>query len=190
MNQPGLDLGSPDAGVRGKALSEYKQSIDAAARLGMRWARPLPTKERPDSRLLIDALRELADHAARRDVQLLIENFGWMQSDPDSVVRLVKAIGTNAAASPDTGNWTNNEVRYDGLAKTFPHAATCDFKARDLGPGGEHPLYDLKRCFTIGWDAGFRGPWCLEHGHADEKTLFKNLRMLRDQLRQWIAERK
>jgi hypothetical protein len=189
MNQPGLDLGSADPPVRDKALAEYKRSIDAAARLGMRWARPLPTKERPDRRSLIAALRELADYAARREVRLLIENFGWMQSDPDSVIRLVKEIGHNVAASPDTGNWANNEVRYEGLARTFPHAVTCDFKARALGPGGEHEAYDLKRCFSIGWDTGFRGPWCLEHGHADEETLLRELRTLRDRLRQWMSER-
>ena len=81
---------------------------------------------------------------------MLVENFGWMQSDPDSAVKLVKAVGHNVAACPDSGNWNNNDIRYEGLAKTFPIAVTCDFKARKLGPNGEHPLYDLKRCFTIG----------------------------------------
>ena len=188
MNQPGLDMGSRNKAVREKALTEYKRSIDSAARLGMRWARPLPTKNQP-GQSLIASLRELADYAAHRKVQLLIENFGWMQSEASSVVDLLKEIGSNVAASPDTGNWTNNEIRYDGLARTFPLAVTCDFKARALGMGGEHLEYDLKHCFNIGWDAGFRGPWCLEHGHAEEKTLYRELRMLRDQLRGWIAER-
>ena len=190
MNQPGLDLGSRDKAVRDKSLAEYRRTIDAAARLGMRWVRPLPTKTNADGRLLIAALRELAEYAADRKMQLLIENFGWMQTDPGSVADLVKEVGANVAASPDTGNWANNAVRYDGLAKTFPLAVTCDFKARTLDASGQHREYDLKRCFDIGWDAGFRGPWCIEHGHADEKTLLRELRLLRDQLRTWIAERK
>ena len=194
MNQPGLNLGSRDKAVREKSLAEYRRSIDAAARLGMRWARPLPAKTNADRGLLIAALRELAEYAAgrpaARKLQLLIENFGWMQADPDSVADLIKEVGANVAASPDTGNWANNTVRYDGLAKTFPLAVTCDFKARTLNADGQHREYDLKRCFDIGWDAGFRGPWCIEHGHADEKTLFRELRLLRDQLRTWIAERK
>lgn len=190
MNQPGLDLGSSDRDVREKSLAEYKRGIDAAARLGMRWARPLPTAKGPDRTLLIAGCRELADYAAAKNVQLLIENFGWMQSDAKSVVTLVAEIGKNVAASPDTGNWSANDVRYDGLARTFPKAVTCDFKARVLGPNGEHEAYDLKRCFTIGWDAGFRGPWCLEHGHDDDATLFRDLRWLRDRLREWIAERR
>ena len=75
--------------------------------------------------------------------------------------RLLEDVGRNIAACPDTGNWVSNEVRYKGLALTFPKAVTCDFKARELGPEGQHAAYDLKRCFTIGWEAGFRGPWCL-----------------------------
>jgi hypothetical protein len=187
MNQPGLDLGSPDAAVREKALAEYRRAIDAAAHLGLRWARPLPNKNPPHRPSLIAALKELAEYAGRRQVQLLVENYGWMEFDPHSVVRLIEAVGGSLAACPDTGNWIGNEVRYEGLAKTFPLAVTCDFKARDLGPGGEHPLYDLKRCFTLGWNAGFRGPWCLEHAHADQSRLFRELALLRDSLRTWMA---
>jgi len=103
-------------------------------------------------------------------------------------VKLIKAVDNNLAASPDTGNWKNNDLRYEGLKRTFPLAVTCDFKARQLGPNGEHKLYDLKRCFEIGWNSGFRGPWCLEHANPDRKMLFKELAMLREMLRKWMAE--
>lgn len=190
MNQQGLDMNSPDKAERGKALAEYKRSIDAAARLGLRWARPLPLKNRPDMALHVASYRELADYAAPKGVQMLVENYGWMESDPASVVVLLDAVGKNIAACPDTGNWTTDDIRYQGLAKTFPRAVTCDFKARELEADGTHKLYDLKRCFTIGWDAGFRGPWCLEHAHADRKTLFRELGLLRDSLRKWMGERR
>jgi len=186
LNQPGLDMNSPDKNVRERALNEYKQSIDAASRLGLRWARPLPLAEKPDMQIHVDSYRELADYAADRKIQMLIENFGWMQSDPESVAKLVKAVGHNVAACPDTGNWNDNDIRYAALEKTFPIAVTCDFKARQLGSKGEHPLYDLQRCFAIGWKAGFRGPWCLEHAHNDRKVLFRELALLRDMLRGWM----
>lgn len=186
LNQRDLDMSSPDRNVRERALTVYKASIDSASRLGIRWARPLPLKPRPDMKLHIDSYRELADYATERDVQMLVENFGWMESDPESVVKLVKAIGRNVAACPDTGNWSNNETRYAGLANTFPTAVTCDYKARKLGPAAEHDLYDLERCFRIGWQAGFRGPWCLEHANAERATLFRELALLRDNLRKWM----
>jgi hypothetical protein len=190
MNQRGLNMDSRRQDERTKSLTEYKRTIDAGARLGVRWVRPLPNKERPDLAIHAASYRELADYAAPRKVQLLVENYGWMESDPQSVPQVIKAVGRNIAACPDTGNWSNNQVRYDGLARAFPLAVTCDFKARELGPKGEHVLYDLERCFRIGWDAGFRGPWCLEHAHADRKALFRELALLRDMLRQWMAKRK
>ena len=103
--------------------------------------------------------------------------------------KLLDDIGHDVAACPDTGNWDGNEVRYAALARLFPRAVTCDFKAGRLGPNGEHPAYDLKRCFTIGWDSGFRGPWCLEHANTSRADLFRDLCLLRDLLRGWMAEK-
>ena len=188
MNQRGFDMNSRDKAVRQQALAEYKRAIDIASQLGCRWARPLPGKERPDMAIHVASYQELCDYAAGRNVQLLVENFGWMQSDSSSVASLVRSIGHNVAAGVDTGNWDNNELRYDGLEKTFPLAATCDFKARAMGPSGEHPLYDLRRCFDIAWASGFRGPWCLEHANVNTAGLLREFCLLRDMLRQWTAE--
>lgn len=188
LNQRGLDMSSRDKAVREKALKEYERSIDAASHLGLKWARPLPLKKRPDMKRHVESYRRLCDYAAKRNVQMLVENYGWMEDDPDSVPKLLKAVRNNLAASPDIGNWKNNAVRYKGLAKVFPYAVTCDFKARKLGSKGEHKLYDLQRCFEIGWKAGFRGPWCLEHANRDRKALFRELALLRDMLRKWMRD--
>lgn len=188
MNQRGLDMNSRDEAVRRRALDAYRRSIDAAARLGCRWARPLPLAEKPDMQLHVAGYRELADYGKGRGVRLLVENYGWMDDDPQSVPRLIEAIDRDVAASPDTGNWASDKVRYAGLAEAFPLAVTCDFKARQLGPEGEHSAYDLRRCFDVGWKAGFRGPWCLEHANADRAALFRELALLRDMLRRWMSE--
>lgn len=186
MNQRGLDLAHVDDSKRKQALDTYQKSIDVAARLGAKWARPLPLARTPDWKLFVDAYKQLAEYGAKRNVQVLVENYGWMDKEPGLTVKALDAIGSGVAASPDTGNWVNNEVRYAGLKLTFPRAVTCDFKARKLGPNGEHSLYDLKRCFLIGYEAGFRGPWCLEHANSDRKTLFRELALLRDMLRGWM----
>jgi energy-coupling factor transporter ATP-binding protein EcfA2 len=55
-----------------------------------------------------------------------------------------------------------------------------------LGPGGRHEEYDLKRCFEIGWDAGFRGPWCLEHFNTTLDGLWRGFGQLREMLRGWM----
>jgi hypothetical protein len=189
MNQRGLDLGHESADKRQQAIAEYKGTIEAAEVLGVQWVRPLPGPRRPDLRILAAAYRELIDFAAPRGISLLIENFGWLASDPAAIPDIVEAVGPGLAAQPDTGNWSNNMVRYEGLTRAFPYAASCDFKARPLGPEGEHAEYDLKRCLDIGWDSGFRGPWCFEYQHPDLPELLRGLGILRDRLREWIAAR-
>ncbi len=188
MNQR-VDMASADAGERAEAMRLYRASVDAAVILGCRWVRPLPRNEAPDPKRLGAAFDELIDYAGERGITVLIENFGWMMDRPTSVIDLADAIGNDRVAiGPDTGNWTTNQVRYPALEKTFPRAVTCDFKAKGLGPNGEHDAYDLKRCFDIGWDAGFRGPWCFEYGHADRATAFRGIAFLRDSVRKWMEE--
>ncbi|MBI3882435.1 MAG: TIM barrel protein [Verrucomicrobia bacterium] len=189
MNNRGLDLASEDAATRRHALDEYKRTMDAAARLGVRWVRPLPGPKRPDMARVTSAYRELIDYGASRGLSLLVENFGWMQDDPDAIPALIKAVGPGLRSQPDTRNWTDR-ARYEGLTKTFPFAVSCDFKPFPLEPDGSHTRYDLKRCFQIGWDAGFRGPWCLEHFHNDLKQQFKEMALLRDMLRSWMKAAK
>jgi len=127
----------------------------------------------------VDSYRELTDYAAKRNIRMLVENFGWTESDPESVPKLVKAVDRSLAVSPGTGNWKDNTVRYKGLAAAFPLAVSCDFKAHKLGPKGEHEPYDLNRCFDISWKTGFRGPWCLEHKNSNRDDFFRELTLLR-----------
>ena len=189
MNNPGLDLASADESVRRHALDEYKRTMDAAARLGVRWVRPLPGPKRPDLARVASAYRELMDYGASRGLTLLVENFGWMQDDPDAIPSIIKAVGPGLRSQPDTRNWTDR-ARYEGLTKAFPFAVSCDFKPFPLEPDGSHRQYDLKRCFQIGWDAGFRGPWCLEYFHNDLSHQFKEMALLRDMLRGWMKAAK
>jgi Xylose isomerase-like TIM barrel len=189
MNNPGLDLASTDDAVRRHALAEYKRTMDAAVRLGVCWVRPLPGPKRPDLAVVASAYRELMDYGESHGLTLLVENFGWMQDDPDAIPALIEAVGPKLRSQPDTRNWTDR-VRYEGLTKAFPFAASCDFKPFPLAPDGSHPRYDLKRCFQIGWDAGFRGPWCLEHFHNDLAAQFKEMAIIRDLLRSWMKAAK
>jgi len=187
MNQPGLELGSDDRQVQQHAIAEYQRTIIAAERLGVRWVRPLPGPRRPDLRTLAAGYRALIDFAAPRGISLLVENYGWLASDPHAIPEILDLVGPGLAAQPDTGNWASNEVRYAGLARAFPRAASCDFKVRALGTDGSHDAYDLARCFQIGWQAGFRGPWCFEHFADNLETLLENLVRLRDRLRGWMT---
>lgn len=182
VNHPFGDLYSKDIEERGKAISSGRQMIKVAKLLGARWIRFSIAKSAIHHRLA--AHRELAKFARESGLQLVVENGGWMKSEPDSIVNLVKVIGNDAAAAPDTGNW-NDEVRYEALAKSCPGAVTCDFKVFDLDEQGRHEKYDIERCFQVAWKAGFRGPWAIEHWNEDTAALARETVFLRDKLRQW-----
>jgi hypothetical protein len=186
LNHPDLMLDSPGAAARAHAISTYKASIDQAALLGCRWVRVLPQKRRPDWQRYVAGLREVAIYAESKKMRLLVENYGWMENDANAGVNLIRDVQSNTAAQPDTGNWSDDTVRYEGLAKMFPLAVSCDFKAMELGPGGEHKAYDLHRCFLTGWRAGFRGPWCIEYLNKDYAAEMRGLRAVRDMLRQFM----
>lgn len=185
MNNPGLDLASEDEAMRRHALDEYRRTMEVAARLGCRWVRPLPGPRRPDLARLAAGYRELMAYGAERRLTLLVENFGWMQDDPDAIPQIIRAVGLELRSQPDTRNWSDR-ARYEGLAKAFPFAVSCDFKPFTLAPDGSHAGYDLERCFRIGWDAGFRGPWCLEYFHNDLQSQLRDMIVLRDRLHAWI----
>lgn len=190
INLPKLRFDSEDAATRRHALDEYKLWIDAAAVLGARWLRPFPADAAPRWETLVAGFAELADHAATHGVTLLVENYKWLEKEPNAIPRLINALSGCIAAQPDTFNWVDDATRRDGLAKAFPHAASCDFKVRDLGPNNEHPAYDLRASFDIGHKAGFRGPWCIEHVNADKTALLRELKWVARQLRSWTAESK
>ena len=194
-------LYSNDAAEAEAAMAESRTMVDVAGWLGARWIRfVLPEKQTLSGELFKH--RELLGYAAEKSVQVVVENGGWMQSRADSIQLGVKALNRGAeaidegaaarslalaASAPDTGNWAD-EVRDEGLAKSFPGAVTCDFKVYDLNADGEHEKYDIRRCFDIGWQAGYRGPWLLEHWSEDTSALVRDLLLLRDQLRAWMQE--
>jgi hypothetical protein len=174
-----------DRATRTKALAGYRDWLRAASGVGARWLRPFPAIQRPDFAVAVEGLTGLAEIAEELRVAILLENAGWMTADPDAIPRLVAALGGRIAAQPDIGSWAEGR-REAGLARAFPHAVSCDFKVGRLGPGGEHKAYDLRRCFELGWRAGFRGPWCIEHAGENTGELFRELCWIRDQLKSWM----
>jgi hypothetical protein len=182
-----LPFDHPDPAIRRAAIAEYKHWIRAAEKLGARWLRPFPSAQPPPFPTLVECYRELADFGGEHGIMLVVENSNWMRSDAQAIPKLVQALNGRIAAAPDTGSW-DPEVREKGLAAAFPHAVTCDFKVGNLGPQFEHPTYDLRRCFEIGWKAGFRGPWCIEHGNGNTAALFKEWRWIKGRIEAWSKE--
>lgn len=188
VNDRTLQFESDDDAARRHALDEYKRWIEAAAVLGVRWLRPYPAAATPPRwETLVSSYSALADYAAPHGIRLLIENYRWVEDQPEAIPRLIAALPGRVAAQPDTLNWVDHPTRLRGLELAFPHAVSVDFKVGVLGPNGEHPPYDLRSCFDLGRRAGFHGPWCIEHVHTSKATLLRELRMIAGMLRAWAA---
>lgn len=172
-----------EAVTTAKGMAHSKELVRTAQRLGARWIR-LSFPKKPTWQ----PYRELAKYAKQRNVQLLVENGGWIGSDSDAIPRIVKEVGVNIAPGPDTGNW-KDDVRWEGLKKAFPGAVTCDFKVFELDAQKKHQRYDIRRCFEIAWKAGFRGPWAIEHWNDDLQQYAKDTGYLRDQLVAWMKQK-
>jgi hypothetical protein len=180
------DLYSPNTAEKNKALDAGKQLIGVAKSLGTRWIRfTVPERNANDPY----SHRELAKHAKDQGIQLLVENSGWMFGHANAIAQIVSAIGDNVASCPDTGNWDTNALRSEGLRSSFPGAASCDFKVFELDEKRNHARYDLKDCFDIGWNAGFRGPWVIEFIKEDPTGIEEEIVFVRDMLLSWIAEK-
>jgi hypothetical protein len=190
------NLYATDGEEASQAMREARRMVDVAGWLGARWIRfTIPEKETLSDDL--SSHRELMAYAAEKAVRLVVENGGWMRSRADSIALGVEALSpksvpenpleASASSAPDTGNW-DDDVREEGLARSFPDAVTCDFKVFDLNEDGEHEKYDIQRCFDIGWQAGYRGPWLIEHWNEDTSALVRDLLLLRDQLRGWMRD--
>ncbi len=181
------NLYSQTADERQAAMTNARNLVEAANTLGCRWVRfQVPKFDNSDSNSQLVAHRDLALFAELRGIELLVENGGWLKSDAESIRRVVATIGQNVAPCPDTGNW-NDDIRYEALERSFPGAASCDFKVFDLDANYRHEKYDIRRCFEIGWQAGFRGPWAIEHWNEDLQSFARESVYLRDQLQKWMA---
>jgi len=185
VNAHDLPFDSENVALREHALAEYRAWIEVAAALGARSLRPYPATSRPRLETLIESYTRLADHGDRHGILLLIENYKWIETDPNVMPEIIGRLGGRIRALVDTGNWADAGTRRTGLAAAFPHAFTCDFKVRELSAGGEHVAYDLRECFTIGRRAGYTGPWCLEHTHRRRRELLRELRLIKLRLETW-----
>ncbi|GLY02758.1 sugar phosphate isomerase/epimerase family protein [Actinoplanes sp. NBRC 101535] len=174
------DLGAGNEATRRADADRVEYWLDVAARLGSSAAR-VNLGTDPDLSLS-RVLDRLADTAASKNLQLLVENHGGVSSDPDFLLELRAEVGADrlgilldlgnfdplvgvshgrfaGADVPDTG--LDTTPVYERIARLAPHAAAVHAKAFDPASDGT-PLLDLDRALTLVRDAGYRGPFGVE----------------------------
>lgn len=118
---------------------------------------------------VIGSYKELIKEAERMGMNLLIENHGGPSADPDNIVRIVKAVGSNNFGTcPDFGNFAP-QIRYEALAKISPYALLAHAKTYKFDESGEEMTIDIKKCVDILKEAKFDGYLSIEYEGEDDE---------------------
>ena len=159
------DLGDPDAAKRTQAIENHIKWLEATRFLGGHSirvnARPsTDTQEQKD--FVADGLRRLSEHAAKFQLNVLVENHGGYSSNAAWLVSLIKQVNLpNCGTLPDFGNFKLADGtcydRYQGVAEMMPFAKAVSAKAQGFDAQDNELNTDYRRMMRIVLDAGYHG---------------------------------
>ena len=169
------DLAVNDSVERNKAVENHKKWVDAASFLGCHSIRVnlfgsnVPEEWQANS---IDALSKLSEYASAKDINILVENHGYLSSNADLLVEVMKKVDMdNCGTLPDFGNfclkreggerWDAKCVeefpRYEGVKKMMQYAKAVSAKSYTFDEEGNEDLIDYKKMLQIVKDSGYEG---------------------------------
>ncbi len=133
-------LGNADKKARDASVAKTFAWIDAAAFLGCHTVRVNAYGDKNRETLkqsIVESCSRLADYAAKRKLNIAIENHGGASSDPDWLVSVMKEVNKpNFGTLPDFGNFPGNIDRYDAVEKMMPFAKAVSAKSGRFTPDG------------------------------------------------------
>lgn len=169
------DLADPDEAVRDAAVENHKKWVDAAQALGCHSIRvnSFGTNDPAIWEVTAaDGLRKLTEYAASKNVNVLVENHGWMSSDAPLVMKVINAVNNDHLGTlPDFGNWCLKRAEgarwgecleeypdmYEGIQLMMPAAKAVSAKSYDFDAEGNETKIDYTRMLQIVKDANYSG---------------------------------
>jgi sugar phosphate isomerase/epimerase len=169
------DLAVNNPEDRDLAVENHKKWIDAAEFLGCHSIRVNlfgSDKSQEWKANSIDALRKLSEYAATKDINVLVENHGYLSSNADLLVEAIKEVNMeNCGTLPDFGNfclrreggerWDASCVeefpRYEGVEKMMPYAKAVSAKSYSFDQNGREKTIDYKKMLQIVKNEGYHG---------------------------------
>ena len=193
------DLSDPDLDIRNAAVENHKKWVDAAQILGCHSIRvnafgsndPEIWKE-----TFKDGLSKLSAYAATKNINVLVENHGWLSSDAPKLMAVINAVNrVNCGTLPDFGNWCTIRKgdedwgecieeypdKYQGIQLMMAHAKAVSAKSYDFDTDGNETTIDFKKMLEIINDAGYTGFIGVEYeGHrlSEEEGILATKKLL------------
>jgi sugar phosphate isomerase/epimerase len=148
------------------SVKSFLPSLDRAQQLGARYLRVFLRAPGTDAEVSAndsaEALKRLADEAAKRKVTIVIEPAGSPLSVNGAFLAKVmeKMKHPHCKLMPDFGKQKNNI--YDGTEAMMPHTVSVSAKMHSFDEHGKQPDFDYMRLMKIIADAGFKGIIAIE----------------------------
>ena len=161
------NLGDPDEGARNKAIENHYKWIDAAVELGCHSIRVNAQSSgsyEEQLKLAADGLARLTEHAAKQNINVIVENHGGLSSNGAWLAGVMKMVNKPRCGTlPDFGNfildWDTREEynRYTGVTELMPYAKAVSAKSHDFDGDGNEMHTNYAKMISIVLDAGYRG---------------------------------
>lgn len=169
------ELASPDPAERQKAVDNHKKWVDAANFLGAHSIRVnLFGSEDPEEwkASATKGLKALSEYAAEKNVNVLVENHGYLSSNAELLVEVIEGVNMeNAGTLPDFGNFClkreggerweaaciEEYPKYQGIKEMMRFAKAVSAKSYKFNEEGKETTLDYERILKIVQDAGYTG---------------------------------
>jgi L-ribulose-5-phosphate 3-epimerase len=182
-------MGAADKAERLRAADNHRKWIDITAELGGHSIRTnmYPGQKQPATPAEVDtflghcteSFSRLCEYGAARNVNVLIENHGGISSDPDVVVRLMKAVNNPRIGTlPDFGNFPKETDKYEAVRKLMPYAKGVSFKCYDFTAEARETTIDMDRMMKVVFDAGYHS-WVGIEYEGSRLTEFEGIQAAR-----------
>ena len=169
------DLAVPSISKRNQAIENHKAWVETAAAMGCHSIRINLFGERDEIAWKVQAaesMRKLGEYAAPYNVNIIIENHGYLTSNAALVMEMLEEVNLpNCGTLPDFGNFCLEREagkrweaacireydRYQGVKELLPKAFAVSAKSHDFDQAGNETHTDFKRMLQLVKDAGYTG---------------------------------
>lgn len=169
------ELASSSEAERDQAVDNHKKWVDAANFLGAHAIRVnLFGSNEPEEwkSAAADGLRKLSEYAAEKDINVLVENHGYLSSNAKLLVEVMEEVNLpNCGTLPDFGNFClrreggerweaaciEEYPKYKGVEEMMPYAKAVSAKSYDFDEQGNETTIDYGRMLQIVKDHGYTG---------------------------------
>lgn len=175
------DLGQANDEQRNISVENHYKWVNAAKILGCHSVRVNAfgdEKKEIFRAAITDSMGQLADYAAKENINIIIENHGLFSSNGKFISEIIRQVNKpNFGTIPDFGNWCINAKwgstqgdrcseeydRYQGVSEFLPFAFAVSAKSYDFNAKGDETKIDYYKMLEIVKNSGYNGHIGIEY---------------------------